>query len=71
MCLAVPARITKILTEQRAEVALNGVQMQINTSLVTPVNEGDFVIVHVGYALEKLDEDEALKTLALIQGGAS
>lgn len=65
MCLAMPAQITKILKEQRAIVNLGGIEKEISTSLLTNVTVGDYVILHVGYALTRLDEQEAQKTLLL------
>lgn len=65
MCLAVPAKVTKLLPNQRAIANIGGVEKEIALSLVHNVNEGDYVILHVGYALAKLDEQEAQKTLAL------
>lgn len=67
MCLALPAKITQLLENDRAIVNLGGIEKEISTILVEQVKEGDFVIIHVGYALTKLDEGEAQKTLTLIQ----
>ncbi|KTD19227.1 HypC/HybG/HupF family hydrogenase formation chaperone [Legionella jordanis] len=75
MCLAIPAKISKLLAEDRAIVTLGGIEREISTVLLEEVAEGDYVILHVGYALTKLDENEAEKTLALfanmISGDAS
>ncbi len=65
MCLAMPAQIVKILENQQAIVNLGGVTKQISIALIEDINEGDYVIIHVGYALTKLDEREAQKTLKL------
>lgn len=65
MCLAMPAQITKLLESQRALVNLGGIEKEISTALIENVTEGDYVILHVGYALTRLDEHEAQKTLAL------
>ena len=65
MCLAIPAQITQILADQRAIINLGGVRKEISTVLLEAVFEGDYVIVHVGYALTRLDEKEAQKTLRL------
>ncbi len=67
MCLAVPARVIEILEDDRATVELDGVRMQISLALVEDVTEGDYVIVHVGYALNRLDPDEAARTLAMFE----
>jgi hydrogenase expression/formation protein HypC len=65
MCLAMPVRVVEIGPADQAVVDLDGVRKQISTSLIDDVAVGDYVIVHVGFALQKLDEEEARKTLAL------
>ncbi len=65
MCLAVPTQIIKLLDNQMAISALGGVEKEISLALLNePVKVGDYVIVHVGYALSKLDEEDAKKTLS-------
>jgi hydrogenase expression/formation protein HypC len=67
MCLAIPARITAIdLTTETAKVALGAVTKEISLSLVEGASVGDYVLVHVGYALNKISEEEAQRTLELI-----
>lgn len=65
MCLALPSLVTEILPDDQAKVELGGVSKVISLALVSDVVPGDYVIVHVGYALTKVDPDEAGKTLAL------
>ena len=65
MCLAIPARVAELQDNDTAIVELGGVRKQISLALVDGVSVGDYVIVHVGYALSRLDPDEAAKTLAL------
>lgn len=65
MCLAIPARVTELLGAERARIELSGVQKEISIALVDDVAVGDYVIVHVGYAIGKLDPEEAAKTLAI------
>lgn len=65
MCLAIPVKITKLLDNNMAVADVGGIGRQISLALVDGVKEGDYVIVHVGYALSRLDPDEALKTLKL------
>lgn len=65
MCLALPARIERRLDDDRAIVEMGGVRKEVSLSLVEDVEEGDYVIVHVGYALSRLDREEAEKTLEL------
>jgi hydrogenase expression/formation protein HypC len=65
MFLALPALIKEVLPDDIAMVQLGGVTKEISIALVEDVAVGDYVIVHVGYALSKLDPEEAAKTLAL------
>jgi hydrogenase expression/formation protein HypC len=65
MCLAIPALVVELRDEDKAVVDLAGVRKEISLALVENVAIGDYVIVHVGYALSKLDPEEAEKTLAL------
>lgn len=66
MCLAIPARVVEIMENDQAIVDLGGVRKDISLALVEGVAVGDYVIVHVGYALTLLDPEEAEKTLALM-----
>ena len=66
MCLAIPARIVELLDGDQCRVELGGVRKEISLALVDGAAVGDYVIVHVGYALTKLDAEEAAQTLALI-----
>ncbi len=65
MCLALPVRVVAKPAEDTAVVDLGGVQKTISLALVDGVEVGDYVILHVGYALSRLDPDEAERTLAL------
>ncbi|MRR51835.1 MAG: HypC/HybG/HupF family hydrogenase formation chaperone [Rhodocyclaceae bacterium] len=65
MCLAIPAQVVELLPDDQALIDLGGVRKEVSLALVSDVAVGDYVIVHVGYALNKLDPDEAAKTLAL------
>jgi hydrogenase expression/formation protein HypC len=65
MCLAIPARIEELTTPGNAIVNLGGVRKEISLALVDDAGIGDYVIVHVGYALQKLDQEEAERTLEL------
>ena len=66
MCLAIPTRVVELLPDNQALVELGGVRKAISLELVDEVAVGDYVIVHVGYALTRLDPEEAEKTLALM-----
>ena len=66
MCLAIPTRVVELLPDNQALVDLGGVRKAISLELVDDVAVGDYVIIHVGYALTRLDPDEAARTLALM-----
>jgi hydrogenase expression/formation protein HypC len=63
MCLAIPVRITELLDDNRALASAGGIVREIDTALVDDLQVGDYVILHVGYALSRLNEAEAEKTL--------
>jgi len=66
MCLALPAQIVALdSANNMATASVGNVKVEVSLALVDDVALGDYVLVHVGYALNKIDEDEALKTLAL------
>lgn len=65
MCLAIPVRVAEIQENDLAIVELGGVLKQISLIMVDNVAVGDYVIVHVGFAINRLDPNEAAKTLAL------
>jgi hydrogenase expression/formation protein HypC len=68
MCLALPVKVIEIGSggdSERAIVDLGGVKKEISLALLDGVQVGDYVILHVGYALSRLDPEEAEKTLAL------
>ncbi|MDQ6997642.1 MAG: HypC/HybG/HupF family hydrogenase formation chaperone [Mariprofundus sp.] len=68
MCLAVPAIVTALnASSEIATVDLSGVQKDVSTVLVDDVQIGDYLLIHVGFALHKLSEEEAKSTLALFE----
>jgi hydrogenase expression/formation protein HypC len=73
MCLAIPGQIMELIdpVNQIAKVDVVGVKRNINVSLLADDNggaqPGDWVLIHVGFALSKVDEEEAHATLALVQ----
>ncbi|KAA5606271.1 HypC/HybG/HupF family hydrogenase formation chaperone [Roseospira marina] len=71
MCLAVPARVLDLLPDAMARVDIGGVGKTISVALVEDLSVGDYVILHVGYALARLDPEEAETTLALIRDMAA
>ena len=65
MCLAIPARVVELLPNQRAVVDLGGVRKEVSIDLVDDAQVDDYVIIHVGYAIGKIDPEEAARTLEL------
>ncbi|NRT58547.1 HypC/HybG/HupF family hydrogenase formation chaperone [Sphaerotilus uruguayifluvii] len=65
MCLALPARVAELLPDLMAIVDLGGVRKEISLALTPEARVGDYVIVHVGHAIGRLDTEEAERTLAL------
>jgi hydrogenase expression/formation protein HypC len=70
MCLAIPVRVEALLPDQMARVTLGGVSKVVSIALVEDVQVGDYVLLHVGYALTRLDPEEAERTLALMREAA-
>ena len=73
MCLAIPGQITEMLDvgNRLARVEVAGVRRTVNVGLLDgdqgPAQPGDWVLIHVGFALSRIDEDEARATLALLE----
>ncbi|UWU95541.1 HypC/HybG/HupF family hydrogenase formation chaperone [Bradyrhizobium sp. CB1015] len=67
MCLAIPAEVTKLLPDEMAIVSIDGVSKEISVALIEDLAVGDYVIIHVGYALTKVDPEEARRTLELLR----
>jgi hydrogenase expression/formation protein HypC len=70
MCLAIPIRVEALLADGMARVTLSGVSKIVSIALVEDVQPGDYLLIHVGYALARLDPDEAERTLALMREAA-
>jgi len=68
MCLAIPVQVKEILENDQAIVDISGVKKNISLALVDDVSVGDYVILHVGYALQKVDPEKAEQTLKLFRG---
>ncbi len=66
MCLAIPVQVREILPDEMAKVSLDGVVKIVSTALVEDLQVGDYVVLHVGYALAKIDPEEAERTLELL-----
>jgi len=65
MCLAIPARVIKRLDGDDAIIDAGGVEKRVSLALAPEAALGDYVIVHAGYAISRLDPEEALRTLEL------
>lgn len=76
MCLGIPAQVVEVADREGAlaTVDVSGVRRSVSVALVdeptAPIEPGDWVLVHVGFALARIDEDEARETLELLRRGA-
>ena len=76
MCLGIPGQVIEIVDRDagRAMVDISGVRREVSIALVdeptAPVEIGDWVLIHVGFALARIDEEDARETLALLERGA-
>ncbi len=66
MCLGIPAQVRE-LGEATAVVEIGGVRREVSTTLLDDVAAGDWLIIHAGFAIQKLSPEEAEKTLALFK----
>jgi hydrogenase expression/formation protein HypC len=66
MCLGIPVKIIS-RQDQRGIAEINGVTREIDLRLIEDVNIGDYVILHAGFGIQKIDEREALETLTLLR----
>jgi hydrogenase expression/formation protein HypC len=67
MCLAVPVRVAALLENQWVEIEVGGIHSRISIALIDGVTVGDYVIVHAGFAIARLDVEQAEQTLALFE----
>jgi len=72
MCLGIPGQILEIVDDANsiARVEVSGVKRNVSVALVRPegIGPGDWVLIHVGFAMSKIDEQEAHETLRLLYG---
>jgi hydrogenase expression/formation protein HypC len=66
MCLAIPGKIISIGKDKRAEIDFGGVVRSAQLDLMPHLKPGDYVIVHAGYAIQKLSAKDAKETLKVI-----
>jgi hydrogenase expression/formation protein HypC len=67
MCLAIPAKVIEIGALHQGKVDYLGTKVTVNFALLENIQPGDWVIVHAGFAISKLDETEARETLSLLR----
>ena len=69
MCLGIPAQLVAVVDREGglAKAEISGVRRTVCIALCPEAGVGDWVLVHVGFALSKIDEDEARETLALLE----
>ena len=67
MCLAIPMKVAQIDADGLGVADLEGVRHEVDLSLIGPVQVGDYVIIHAGYAIEKLDQTEAKLRIELFK----
>lgn len=71
MCLAIPGQIRSLINEETALVDIGGVAKEVDIELIEDPVPGDWVIVHVGFALNRIDEEEARRTLAALEAAGT
>ncbi|WP_029523027.1 HypC/HybG/HupF family hydrogenase formation chaperone [Persephonella sp. KM09-Lau-8] len=68
MCLSIPSKIVEILPDNYAIVDTMGVKRKVSLDLMSePVEVGDYVLIHVGYAMTKMSEEDALESLKVYE----
>lgn len=67
MCLGIPAKVVQIDETKHGKVDYLGTRVKTNLSLIEDIKIGEWVIIHAGFAISKLDEDEAQETLQLLR----
>ena len=71
MCHALPVKIVALTGPETARVSLGGIIKEVSVALIDDPKPGDYVVLHVGYALARIDEAEAERTLALLAAEGS
>lgn len=65
MCLGVPVKIVEV-NDKMGKAEIGGVLREVNLSFMEDIKIGDYILMHAGFAIQKMDEEEAMKTLTLI-----
>ena len=66
MCLAVPLKVIKIVDDKTLMVESGGLDINVSSVLISGINVNDYVLVHAGFAIQKLTKKEAEETLSII-----
>lgn len=67
MCLAIPGKILELKNGKTAVVSIMGATREVSVELLKNVELGEYLIIHAGCAIEKIDEEEAMKTIQLFK----
>lgn len=67
MCVALPMKIIELQPEFHGKVEYDGMERRVNLRLLKECGIGDYVLVHAGFAIEKIDRDKAVEQLRLLQ----
>ncbi|MHC2995155.1 MAG: HypC/HybG/HupF family hydrogenase formation chaperone [Candidatus Atribacteria bacterium] len=68
MCLAIPGKVKKIFDDNTAEIEIGGIIKRASLDLIDQVKEGDYVLLHAGFAIEVIDQKEALEIFRAWEG---
>ncbi len=68
MCLAIPGKIKKIFDDNTAEIEIGGISKNASLDLIEKAKEGDYVLLHAGFAIEVIDQKKALEILRAWEG---
>ena len=68
MCLAIPLKVLKIVDEETLAVESGNMELKVSCTLIGKVLPGEYVLVHAGFAIQKMSEQDALETLSIISG---
>ena len=68
MCLAIPGKVKKIFDDNTAEIEIGGIIKRASLELIPQVSVGDYVLLHAGFAIEVIDQKEALEIFRAWEG---
>jgi hydrogenase expression/formation protein HypC len=71
MCLAIPLKVLKIVDDNTLAVQSGNMELNISCMLIGKVLPGEYVLVHAGFAIQKMSEQEALETLSIVSGDSN